>query len=187
MLVLTAALTLGFGSGSAFAQDSAPVQAANPPPANGAQQPPPQPSDQVMEGIFSGSERGMRALRAWLGIDVPLRELKRRVLHLVQSVRARAAEMTPDQVVAALGRIMDLTRASLARGQNAPGGAIPEDVRLAIESELQTAMAALLQDLGTLAQLQDIAPAAGPNTAQQAIPLDLPPPVFENTDQASPS
>ncbi len=60
--------------------------------------------------------------------------------------------------------------------------------RLDLESQIQAAAAAALEAAGAIAALQNIDPAAGPNQPQQAVvPLDLPPPVFLNTEQASPS
>ncbi len=60
--------------------------------------------------------------------------------------------------------------------------------RLNLDAQIQTAAVQALQAAGAVAALQNIAPAAGNRQANQAVvPIDLPPPVFQNTEQASPS
>ncbi len=74
----------------------------------------------------------------------------------------------------------------LRLGQKARQALTPIEERLAMEAQIDAAAAAALQAAGALAALQNIAPAAGP-VQRAVVPLDLPPPVFQNTDQASES
>jgi hypothetical protein len=172
-----AILTVCVGIGAVQAQDAAPGPEGTPAQPTEAQPGPPPPPAAVMEGVLTGSEKGMAALHEWLGGEFPPQELVRRSVELIQMVRSHAAEMTPAEMLTALNRIMDFARTMLARrGLSAPGEELSDEARLAFETAIQTA---------AIAALQDVAPAAGQNVAQTG--LDLPQPLFQNTDVASPS